>query len=72
VGESYPGDTERITFTISDNEPGIYLVQIGELEGDFLSELWINWWLISGFAVLLILLGWLAWYLIKRWRKGVA
>jgi uncharacterized repeat protein (TIGR01451 family) len=67
-----PGETERITFTISDNEPGVYLVQIGELEGDFLSELWINWWLISGFAVLLILLGWLAWYLIRRWRKGVA
>ena len=66
-----PGQTETASFTVAGNEPGTYLVQIGDVNGDFISALWINWWLITGFAALFILLCWLAWYLLKG-RKSAA
>jgi uncharacterized repeat protein (TIGR01451 family) len=67
-----PGQTQAITFTVTDNEPGSYMVQIEALNGDFISELWINWWLITGFTALLILLCWLAWYLLRGRRQKIA
>ncbi|MGD9118971.1 MAG: choice-of-anchor D domain-containing protein [Dehalococcoidia bacterium] len=60
------GETLHITFNTTGNEPGKYIVQVGELHGEFKSELWINWWLITGFTLLIILLGWLVVFLIRR------
>jgi hypothetical protein len=64
------GETRHVTFNTTGNEPGKYIVQVGELYGEFKSELWINWWLITGFAALFILLGWLAFFLVRRRIRG--
>ncbi len=66
-----PGQTGTVSFTITDNEPGTYDVVIGNLAGDFLSKLWINWWLAAGSTAALILIIWLVWYLIKRKRQQI-
>ncbi len=63
------GQTGTVSFTVTDNEPGLYTVVIGNLTGDFLSQLWINWWLIAGTAGILVLITWLVWYIIKRRKK---
>ncbi len=64
------GETQNVVFNVTGNEPGIYTVQIGELTGEFESSFWINWWLIAGFAVALILLIWLGFYLIRKQVRG--
>ena len=56
------GQHQKITFTVTENEPGLYVVQIGDLTGEFQSVSWFNWWLSGGLAAALILLGLLAWY----------
>jgi len=56
------GQHQKITFTVTENEPGYYVVQIGDLSGEFQSLSWFNWWLTGGLAAAIILLGWLAWY----------
>jgi len=56
------GQHQKIAFTVTESEPGRYVVQIGDLSGEFQSVSWFNWWLTGGLAALLILLGWLAWY----------
>ena len=65
-----PGETQHVVFNVTGNEPGIYTVQVGELSGDFESSSWINWWLMAGFAVALILLAWLAFFLIRKRVRG--
>ena len=60
--------SQQIAFTVSENEPGSYVVQVGDLDGEFLSFLWINWWLGGGIAAAIIFIGWLVWYLIRRQR----
>ena len=65
-----PGETQHVVFNVTGNEPGIYTVQVGELSGEFESSSWINWWLMAGFAVALILLAWLAFFLIRKRVRG--
>jgi len=57
-----PGERQQITFTVSGNEPGRYIVQIGGWSGEFQTSVWINWWLIGGLASAIALLSWVAWY----------
>ena len=56
------GKSQIITFNAPGNLPGTYRVQIGNLTGQFVSGLWINWWLISGLVAGLILAAWALWY----------
>jgi hypothetical protein len=64
-----PRQSQKIVFTITENEPGSYIVQIGDLSGEFITLLWFNWWLTGGFAAAFILLCWLAWYYGRKPRK---
>jgi uncharacterized repeat protein (TIGR02543 family) len=64
-----PGQSQKIVFTITENKPGSYVVQIGDLSGEFITLLWFNWWLTGGFAAAFILLCWLAWYYRIKPRK---
>jgi len=57
-----PGQSQTIDFSIRDNEPGHYIVEIADLSGEFQTTVWINWWLIGGLTAAFILLVWLAWY----------
>lgn len=62
-----PGQTGTVSFTVTvGDELGKYTVQIGELTGDFISELWINWWLWAGTIAAFILL---CWFVISRIKK---
>ncbi len=65
------GQWQKIVFTVTENEPGSYVVEIGNLSGEFQSLSWFNWWLTGGLTAVLILLGWLAWYYwyYKKGRK---
>jgi hypothetical protein len=56
------GNSSQITFTISGNEPGDYIVEIRGLSGTFTSAVWINWWLIAGLIAALLLVIWSIWY----------
>lgn len=56
------GQHQKIAFTVTENEPGRYVVQISDLSGEFQSVSWFNWWLTGGLAAAFILLCWLAWY----------
>ena len=60
------GESEQVIFTVSGNQTGHYLVVIGSLSGEFVSSLWINWWVIVGIVAALILVGWLIWYYTRR------
>ncbi|MGD9118654.1 MAG: choice-of-anchor D domain-containing protein [Dehalococcoidia bacterium] len=64
------GETKQIAFNVDGNEPGDYTVRIGNLSGEFSSWVWINWWLISGMIVVVILLGVGAFFLIRRRVRG--
>jgi hypothetical protein len=57
-----PEQSQMVTFNISENEPGNYVVEIGGLSGEFTSLIWINWWLIAGLSAALLLLIWAMWY----------
>jgi hypothetical protein len=65
-----PGQTRTVSFTVTGNDYGSYTVLIGNLTGNFLSELWINWWLIAGSFVFIGLIIWLIRYLYKRRKQG--
>ena len=54
-----PGESHELEFTVSGNEPGRYVVQIDDMSGEFVSDSWINWWLILGLVAALIGVGWL-------------
>jgi hypothetical protein len=56
------GQGQQIGFTLAEDEPGLYTVDIGGLSGEFVISMWTNWWLIGGIIAALILIGWLAWY----------
>jgi hypothetical protein len=64
-----PGQTQTVVFDIAAPVTGTYTVAIGYLTGEFVSELWVNWWLIAGSGALVILLGWLIWYIIQRRKR---
>ena len=59
-------ETRGVAFIITDNEPGQHIVQISSLSGEFEMRVWINWWLIIGLIIALMVLGWLAWYYLYR------
>ena len=63
------GNSKQITFTISGNEPGDYIVEIRGLSGTFTSAVWINWWLIAGLIAALLLIMWSIWYYGYHKRK---
>jgi len=63
-----PGQSREVIFTVTENKPGHYVVQIGNLSGEFQTLVWVNWWLISGLIAAFGLLGWAIWYLRKRLR----
>jgi hypothetical protein len=65
-----PGQTGTVSFTVTGNEHGSYTVLIGNLTGSFLSNLWINWWLIAGTIGVIVLIIWLIWYIFKRKKRG--
>jgi hypothetical protein len=59
-----PTESQLVTFTRSGNKPGRYEVQVGDLSGEFVTgefvtSLWINWWLIIILLLVLALIGWL-------------
>jgi len=54
-----PGESQELGFTVSGNEPGRYVVQIGDMSGEFVSDSWINWWLILGLVASFLGIGWL-------------
>jgi len=60
------GQSEQVRFTVSGTEPGQYEVVVSGLGGEFTVLRTISWWLIGGIIAVLILLGWLGWYLIRR------
>ena len=64
-----PEQSQKITFDITGNETGDYVVKIGGLSGEFTSLLWINWWLIGGLLAAFILLVWASWYYGYHRRK---
>ncbi len=64
-----PGQGQELTFTLSDNEPGQYVVQIGDLQGGFTTVRWINRALIAGLAVAFGFLVWAIWYFGFRRRR---
>jgi hypothetical protein len=67
-----PGQTGTVSFTLTGNEEGIYIVVIGNLTGNFLSDLWINWWLIVATVALALLIAWAIWYIIQRRKQSEA
>lgn len=66
------GQTGTVSFTVKGNDEGTYTVLIGTLTEDFLSDLWINWWLIVASIIVIILIIWLIWYIIKRRKRREA
>ena len=52
-----PGQSERVTFTISGNERGHYTVVVDDMSAEFSCWLWINWWLIIGILGALTVIG---------------
>jgi hypothetical protein len=61
-----PGQSQRIVFNLTENDPGTYEVQLGDLSGEFTTSIWFNWWLTAGLAAAFILLCYVAWYYRKR------
>ncbi len=57
-----PGQGQELVFSITDSKPGYYVVQIDNLNGEFTTLVWVNWWLIGGLTAAFVLLIWLAWY----------
>jgi uncharacterized repeat protein (TIGR01451 family) len=53
-----PGKTSTVTFKTTLDKRGSYLIQIGDLTGDFIRTLWINWLLSAGIIAGLILVCW--------------
>ena len=64
-----PGQGQEVTFTLSENEPGQYVIQIDDQRGEFTVVRWTNWPLIAGLVVAFGLLVWALWYLVYRRRR---
>jgi len=58
-----PGQTKTVSFSATINEPGSYVIQVGDLSGDLISQVRINWWLWAASVVILIAL---CWFIIRR------
>ena len=54
-----PGESQKLDFALIENEPGRYIVQIGDLSGELSSDSRINWWLILGLVAAFLGIGWL-------------
>jgi len=67
-----PGQGQEVTFTLSGNEPGHYVVQIDNQRGEFTVVRWTNWPLIAGLATALGFLVWAVWYLVHRKRRRLS
>jgi hypothetical protein len=65
-----PGQGQEVTFTLSENKPGQYVIQIDDQKGEFTVVRWTNWPLIAGLVVAFGLLVWALWYLVYRRRRG--
>jgi len=52
-----PKQSKQIAFTISDNQPGHYVVNMKGYTAEFTSSLWINWWLIGGIIGAITVIG---------------
>lgn len=65
----FPGQGRVTNFDICEIEPGDYIIEISDWSAEFSSTLWINWWLIAGFASALVLTIWAAWYYGYHKRK---
>lgn len=63
--------TEKIIFTVTGNVLGSYLVEIGDLSGEFESLIWINWWLILGFVAAFIVILLLVWWLVRKYVLSI-
>jgi len=61
-----PGQSKQVVFVVTDNAPGRYVVQIGDLSGEFESVSWTNWWLIGGLIAGVTLLAWYYGYYRRR------
>lgn len=61
-----PGQSKQVVFVVTDNAPGQYSVQIGDLSGEFETLTWTNWWLIGGLIAGIGVLIWLTWYYYRR------
>ncbi len=57
------GQSQPVSFTLTDMESGQYEVLVSELSDDFSVFLTINWWLIISIIASLLFLSWLNWYL---------
>ena len=66
-----PGQSQDVVFVITGNKLGHYIVQIAEREGEFTTSLWINWWLIAGLTISLVLFVFIAWHVLHRRRQVV-
>ena len=61
-----PGQSQQVIFTVTEIEPGQYVVQVDNLSGEFESLTWTNWWLIGGLIAGVTLLAWYFGYYRKR------
>ena len=61
-----PGQSQQVIFTVTEIEPGQYVVQIGDLSGEFETLTWTNWWLIGGIIAGITLLAWYFGYYRRR------
>jgi hypothetical protein len=61
-----PGETWTVTFETAVEKHGTYLIQIGDLTGDFISVIWINWWLLAALIAVIVLICWLVIRIRKR------
>jgi hypothetical protein len=61
-----PGQSKQVVFVVTDNAPGQYSVQIGDLSGEFETLMWFNWWLIGGLIAGVTLLAWYYGYYRRR------
>ncbi len=64
-----PDQGQEVTFTLSGNEPGHYIIQMDDQRGEFTVVRWTNWPLIAGLATAFGLLVWGVWYLVYRRRR---
>ena len=66
------GETKSISFDVNGNEPGAYTVQIGDQYGEFTSNIQVNWWLIAGSGLfVVVLLGGLLYFVFIRDRNVI-
>ena len=66
-----PDETQTVTFTLGPNETGVYAIQIGDLDGSFVSELVINWWLFGGLIAVIVIIGTGIWFYLYRRNKKI-